>query len=306
MTEHPAVRTADRLLRDATARLGEAGIVSARADAELLLACALDATRADAVRLALLGTELPATAAQRFEELVGRRAGREPLQHLTGWAGFRSLELRVGPGVFVPRPETEVVAGPAVDEARRLAEAGEPPLVVDLCSGSGAIAFAVAAEVPAARVVAVELDEPAVRWSRENLDRLGLGDRVDVRHGDVRLAHRHLLRDLAGEVDVVVSNPPYIPPDAEPVDPEVRDHDPVLALYGGGDDGLEVPAAVVVTAAHLLRPGGLLVMEHAETQAAAARRLAGPPVWDGAHTIPDLTGRPRALVARRGVTHSQP
>jgi len=314
-------RTADGLLREATLRLAASGVATARADAELLLACALgdpDAPgepdepgvarpgRADAVRLSLLGSEVTPRVAERFADLVGRRANREPLQHLTGWAGFRELELRVGPGVFVPRPETEVVACLAVDEARLLAAAGESPLVTDLCSGSGAIAFAVASEVPRARVVGVELDSSAVGWSRDNLARLGLAGRVEVRHGDVRRAHEHVLRELCGEVDVVVSNPPYIPPDAEPVDPEVRDHDPVLALYGGGDDGLEVPAAVIATAAHLLRPGGLLVMEHAETQAAAARRLAVAPVWDGAHTVADLTGRPRALVARRGVTHSQP
>lgn len=200
--------------------------------------------------------------------------------------------------------------------------------MVDLCSGSGAIAFAVAAEVPAARVVALELDPAASAWARRNRDALdpAVAARVDLREGDVRRADRHLLADLAGEVDVVVSNPPYIPPDADPREPEVRDHDPALALYGGGDDGLAVPADVVAAAAGLLRPGGLLVMEHAESQAAAARALAsrGAPAsgggWADVRTVPDLTGRPRALVARRvggpaagrtpaartSVTHSPP
>jgi release factor glutamine methyltransferase len=318
---------AERALREASIRLESAGISSARTDAELLLARALESpatgaerpTRAHVVRLALLGESLPAPVTARFHDLIGRRAAREPLQHLTGWAGFRTFELEVGPGVFVPRPETEVVAGFAVEEARRLAAEGGSPLVVDLCTGSGAIAFAVALEIPSARVVALELDLPALDWARRNRSRLGLDDRVDLRPGDAQRADQVALGDLAGDVDVVVSNPPYIPPDAEPNDPEVRDHDPILALYGGGDDGLAVPGAVVRAAAGLLRPDGLLVMEHAESQARGARALAAPADWRGVTTADDLTGRPRALLARRaprlaapptprasGVTHSQP
>src|SRR6185436_12286543 len=162
---------------------------------------------------------------------------------------FRRLELQVGPGVFVPRAETELVAGWTVAAARSVVEAGGEPLVVDLCTGSGAIALAVADEVPQARVVAVELGADAVAWGARNVERLGLGDRVDLRAGDATRADSGLLADVAGEVDVVAANPPYIPPDAQPVEPEVRDHDPALALCGGGDDGLAVPHAVVATAA---------------------------------------------------------
>lgn len=316
--------TVDEALRLATQVLAAAGIASSRADAELLLAHALDPTgngdRAGVVRLALLGTELSATSDQVYQDLIGRRAARRPLQHLTGWAGFRALQLEVGPGVFVPRPETEVVAGFAIEEAQRLVAQGRVPLVVDLCTGSGAIAFSVADEVPQARVVGLELDRPALDWARVNLAGLGLGDRVELRYGDARRADELVLADLTGEVDIVVSNPPYIPPDAEPTDPEVRDHDPILALYGGGDDGLAVPAAVASAAHGLLRPGGLFVMEHAQSQAPGARALASRALWGEVTTAEDLTGRARALIARKrpavvvapaargqhGVTHSQP
>lgn len=295
------------LLRACSARLAAAGVADPRGDAERLAAHVLGLSRGELAALALRGGGIPEPEqVRRLEQLLGQRADRVPLQHLTGRAGFRRLELRVGPGVFVPRPETEVVAGLAIAEAGTL----ERPLVVDLCTGSGAIAFAVADEVPAARVVALELDPHALAWAEANLAELDLaggpaGDRVELRAGSVVDAGTGPLADLAGQVDVVVANPPYIPPGATPVDPEVRDHDPEPALYGGGPDGLALPRAVVTAAAVLLRPpapdrpGGLLVMEHAETQAAAARALVDGPGWEPARTVPDLTGRPRALVARR-------
>ena len=161
------------------------------------------------------------------------RAARVPLQHLTGQAHFRRLTLAVGPGVFVPRPETEVTAGHAIDAASAL---GPDAVVVDLCTGSGAIALAVKDELPGARVLAVELSDLAHGWAVANRDRLGLD--VEVRLGDATTA----FDDLEGAVDVVVSNPPYIPVGAVPVDPEVRDHDPEVALYGGSADGLADPA----------------------------------------------------------------
>jgi release factor glutamine methyltransferase len=246
---------------------------------------------------AVRGDRLSREQAAGFEELLAQRAARVPLQHLTGRAPFRTLELAVGPGVFVPRPETEVVAGVAIDEAAELARRREAPLVVDLCSGSGALALAVAVEVPAARVVAVELDPMAHAWAARNV--AALAPRVDLRLGDAVRAHEGVLADLAGTVDVVVANPPYIPPGSRPVDPEVADHDPPVALYGGGDDGLAVPRGVVASAAGLLHPGGLLVMEHADGQGPATRGLVGGPGWRDVRTVEDLTGRPRALVARR-------
>jgi release factor glutamine methyltransferase len=290
-------------LKDALAgaqrRLVEAGVPSPAADAHLLAAHALGIPRRDLARRVVLGYVLAAEESSRLAELLAQRADRIPLQHLTGTTGFRNLELAVGPGVFIPRAETELSAGLAVEAASRLVEAGLEPLVVDLCTGSGAIALSVADEVPQARVVAVELDPDAVAWAAENIRRLGLGDRVDLRAGDAVRADAHVLADLAGAVDVLVANPPYIPPDAEPTEPEVRDHDPALALYGGGDDGLATARGVIAAAGKLLRPGGVFVMEHGDQQGAATRALLSGPDWSDVSTQRDLAGRDRALVARK-------
>lgn len=281
-----------QLVEGATRLLEAAGVPSARHDAMALAAFALGAERVDLV----LPPALPDGFSAAYAGLVERRAGREPLQHIVGSTGFRYLRLAVEPGVFVPRPETEVVAGLAVDEAAALVAAGGEPVVVDLGTGSGAIAVAVATEVPASRVVAVDVSPAAVRLATRNAEAAGAHMRVLL--GDVR--DPMLLAELAGGVDVVVANPPYIPPDAEPTQPEVRDHDPDLALYGGGPDGLDVPRAVLAAAARLLRVGGLLVVEHAEVQAAALRAAAtATGAFEDPRTVPDLSGRPRALLARR-------
>ena len=294
------------VLRDTVARLSAAGVPSPRADAELLAAHVLKLSRGEVVAAALRGSRMSPVAAAVLDDAVAARARRVPLQHLTGRAPFRGLELQVGPGVFVPRPETELVAGLAVEEVDRLTARPRPPgmpapLVVDLCTGSGAIALAVAAEVPGVRVVAVELDPQALAWAEHNRAQLcgPVAARVELRAGDAVGADRGVLADLAGEVEVVVANPPYIPAGARPVEPEVAEHDPPGALYGGGEDGLDVPRGVVRAAAALLAPGGLLVMEHADAQGPATRLLAGPPDWTGAVTRTDLAGRPRVLVARR-------
>lgn len=281
MTE---LRTA---VRAAAARLSEAGIASAESDALLLLAHALGVSVGDARKAMVLGGEAPPA----YEELVELRASRLPLQHLTGRAGFRRLELRVGPGVFVPRPETEFVAGLAIKAARA---AGESPVVVDLCTGSGAIALAVKDEVPTADVYAVELGEDAHAWAAQNRSATGLD--ITLVHGDATTA----FPELEGQVDVVVSNPPYIPVGMVPVDPEVRDHDPGLALYGGSADGLSIPLAVAARASALLHPGGVLVMEHADTQGESLpAALARTGLWRDIADHEDLTGRPRATVAVR-------
>jgi release factor glutamine methyltransferase len=282
-----------RAIAEAARRLAEAGIVSARTDAEVLAAHALGVPQRELTSRVALGAPVPAD----YADLVAERARRVPLQHLTGRAGFRGLDLRVGPGVFVPRPETEVVAGLAIEVAA--AVTGHPPLVVDLCAGSGAIALSVAEEVPGAHVVALELEPGAQAWAERNIAAMSLGSRVEFRLGDVAGAAAGVLGDLVGRVDVVAANPPYIPPGQEPVDEEVRAHDPPPALYGGGPDGLRVPAAVVATARELLRADGVLVMEHAENQGRAVRALVASPDWREARTVPDLTGRERALVARR-------
>jgi release factor glutamine methyltransferase len=308
-----------QLLKWAYEELADAGVASPQADAEVLLAHALGVDRSELRRLVVLGREVPDDAAGVFTGLVSRRAAREPLQHLTGVAAFRHLELAVGPGVFVPRPETEEVAQVAIDEAAKVVGEQGSAVVVDLCTGTGAIALAVATEVPGTRVHAVELDKDAHAWAERNVDALSAeaaraGTEADIEPGApperiVRLVKgdaRTALYGIDGQADVVVSNPPYVPSDAVPVDPEVAEHDPAVALYGLGPDGLEVPRGITDAAARLLRPGGLYVMEHAEVQAEAARDMVaaardadGRPVFGEPETRKDLTGRHRMVVARR-------
>ncbi len=270
--------------------LAAAGVEAARAEAEQLAAYVLAVPRG---RLALADGFGPAQR-DRLDALVARRVAREPLQHLVGVAGFRHLELAVGAGVFVPRPETELLAGWGIDHARRLAA----PLVVDLCSGSGAIALAVAQEVPAARVVAVERSPAALSWLRRNAAaRAEAGDRpVEVVAADV--TDPELLADLVGRVDVLLCNPPYVPRSVV-VPPEVADHDPDEAVFGG-TDGLDVIRPVVARAAALLRPGGAIGVEHDDTHATAVPALlAGDGRYERVAEHRDLAGRPRWATASR-------
>jgi release factor glutamine methyltransferase len=280
----PATRV---LLADATRRLHDAGVASPQHDASELLAHVLGTTRP---QLAVV-PEADEEQATAFEVLVRRRAAREPLQHLTGSAAFRYVELAVGPGVFVPRPETEVLAGWAVAQARGVLTTGSAPVVVDLCTGSGAIALSIATEVPEADVHAVELDERAHGWAARNL----AGSAVDLRQGDMAEA----FGDLDGSVDVVVCNPPYIPLEAyESVEAEARDHDPDLALWSG-DDGLDAMRVLERVGARLLRPGGVLGAEHAEVQARSAPGVfVGTGRWSDVRDQLDLAGRPRFVTAR--------
>lgn len=229
-----------------------------------------------------------------FGDLVRRRAERVPLQHLVGSVGFRYIDIEVGPGVFVPRPETEVVAGIAIDRAR---ECGAAPLIVDLCSGSGVIALSVANELPGARVHAVELDPAAVEWLSRNAGRRRqAGDTAVVVHqADVSDA----LAELDGSVDVVVSNPPYVGEDELAlVDPEVRDHDPRLALVAG-DDGLAVIRQVAATAKRLLRAGGWVVVEHSDRQGETAPEVLRQAGFVAVRDERDLTGRPRVAIGQQ-------
>lgn len=234
-----------------------------------------------------------ARAAERFRSGVAQRRAGIPLQHVVGRMWFRGLTLLARPGVFVVRPETESVAGEAVAAARAVHEGGAGALVVDLCTGSGAIALAVATEVPGSRVVAVDLDPAAVDLARANVDAVAPG-RVRVVHGDAMSA----LAGLQGSVDVVVSNPPYVPGSRAPTQREAL-ADPDVALFGGGEDGLVVPRGIVHRSAALLRPGGVLVVEHAESQAAPMRAFAQQEGFTGVRTGRDLAGRERMLLARR-------
>jgi release factor glutamine methyltransferase len=279
------------LLREAVDALTAAGVPDPRIDAELLLGFVLDSSRGRVQSLEITGAPVNDADAERMRELVLRRAAREPLQHITGRAPFRSLELAVGPGVFVPRPETEQVAQFAIDALR--AVASPAPIAVDLGTGSGAIALALATEVPHATVYAVEKSPDAHRWAARNFAEAGvvnatlvLGDLADALH------------ELDGTVSLVASNPPYIPREAVPRDPEVRLYDPELALYGG-EDGLDVVRALSATAARLLHPGGTLVLEHGELQGAAIRALLRADGWNAVATHRDFTTRDRATVAVR-------
>jgi release factor glutamine methyltransferase len=290
-------RTLREAVRAASRDLAAAGIEQADVDAVALAAHALRTTTGEVHKLMVLGAEAPAglEAMEVLEALVAERARRVPLQHLTGRAAFRHLELSVGPGVFVPRPETEVVADLAVPLLLDLADRERrAPVVVDLCTGSGALALSLKHEVPSASVHAVELSDLAHAWAVRNRDYLGLD--VEMVLGDATTA----FAELEGEVDVVVSNPPYIPVGAVPNDPEVRDHDPDVALYGGSADGLRIPLEVAARAARLLRPGGVLLMEHADVQGRSLpAALRGSGAWAGVEDHPDLAGRPRVTRAVR-------
>jgi release factor glutamine methyltransferase len=277
------------LLTDAARRLADAGVESARVDADLLLAHVLGVPRSRLLTL----DELPEADAVRFGALIDQRADRVPLQHLTGRAPFRYLELAVGPGVFVPRPETEQLAGWVLEQLEGI----PAPVVVDLGAGSGALALSVAHEHPGARVTAVERDPGAIAWTRHNaLARVAAGDTpVGVVEGD--MTDPALLAELDGRVTVVVSNPPYVPEDAV-LPREVAEHDPPLALWGG-PDGLDVVRGMLAVAARLLHEGGWLGIEHADQQGgsvpAVVRAHGG---FTDVEDHPDLAGRPRFTTAR--------
>lgn len=272
------------VVRAAARRLARAGVESAGTDAELLAGYVLGVPRG---RLALARFD-PAGLA-RYEQLVDERARRTPLQYLTGTAPFRHLDIPVGPGVFVPRPETELLVDWGLAHLRG---AGQPALVVDLCSGSGAIALAVAQEAAGSRVVAVELD--AVEWLRRNVAALGLP--VEVRAGDV--TDPAVTGDLDSSVDLVLCNPPYVPA-GTPVPPEVGEHDPGVAVFGGVD-GLAVIRPVIARVAALLRPGGAVGIEHDDSQGEAVPALFGASgAYQDIELHHDLAGRPRFTTARR-------
>ena len=272
-----------QVLAHATAALAQ--VPSPRVDAELLAAHLLyDGSRSRLQHAALMGERLTPAQVAEYEALIARRASREPLQHITGRAPFYRLELSVGPGVFVPRPETELLVEEALG-VLRLTEKTNAPRVVDLCTGSGAIAAAVKSELPNAQVFAVELSEEAIPYARKNLEPLG----VHLVQGDALTA----LTELAGTIDAVLSNPPYIPPANVPADPEAALHDPDMALYGGGEDGMQMPTAIAARAYELLAPGGFFMMEHDDTQEEAVAELLARVGFERCYPVRDLNGRPR-------------
>jgi release factor glutamine methyltransferase len=273
----------------ASARLAEAGVDSPRADAEQIAAYVHGVPRTELHRVP--DTEFN----PRFWDEIGRREAREPLQHITGHAYFRYLDLEVGPGVFVPRPETEVMTGWVIDRLREMDVA--EPVVTDLGAGSGAIALAIAQEVPRSLVHAVEVDPLARAWAQRNVERLAAASphttgRVML-HGD---DFASALADLDGSVDLVVSNPPYIPWGAS-VPPEVGEYDPATALWGG-HDGLDAVRVVEQTARRLLRRGGIVAVEHGAPQGAAVYWVfAEERGWRDQRNHRDLAGRDRFVTA---------
>ncbi|WP_424445490.1 peptide chain release factor N(5)-glutamine methyltransferase [Microbacterium sp. CH-015] len=283
------------LLRAATDTLAAAGVPTPDVDAELVAGHVFGLSRGELAAASLRGDAAgdggrDAGDLAAFAELIERRAAREPLQHLTGTAPFRHLELRVGPGVFVPRPETEMVAQLAIDALRATADA--EPIAVDLGTGSGAIALAMATEVPHARVHAAENSVDAFIWAKENFARIAPHARLAF----IDLAEA--FGELDGTVSVLVSNPPYVPAAAIPRDPEVRFWDPPAALYGGAD-GLDVVRTLSRVGLRLLRPGGTLVIEHGEWQGEPIRELLAADGWRATATHPDLTTRDRATTGIR-------
>jgi release factor glutamine methyltransferase len=269
------------LLREAAGQLRTAGVDSPRTDSELLLAHVLEVDRG---RLYLLD-EIDAVQAERYQSVVTRRAAREPLQHITGSAWFLDLDLQVGPGVFIPRPETEVLAQWGIDGIAGM----ERPTVVDLCSGSGALALALARARQDAVVYAVEVSPDALIW----LGRNAFGTRVRIVPADIR--DPDLLAEIHGQVDLVLCNPPYVPA-AQRVPPEVR-ADPPLALFAGVD-GLDLIPAVAELAAALLRDGGRVGVEHDESHPDEVARIFERHFRE-VRGLPDLGGRPRFTTATK-------
>jgi release factor glutamine methyltransferase len=276
-------------LEFATDKFSAAGVLSPSVDAELLGCFILEIDRSELTLLAIDNQSFPENRLSEFLDAVRRREKREPLQHITGLAPFRHLELEVGPGVFIPRPETEQLVDLAIEKLQKV----NSPLIVDLCSGSGAIAIALSTELESSTVYAVELSSEAFEYLTRNFQRYGL-DTKTLRNENLTNA----LDELQGKVDLIVSNPPYIPDASVPIDLEVKLHDPSIALYGG-EDGLEVIRQISTRALYLLGPGGQLVLEHANTQAPAIGELLLSEGWQEIVSSQDLTGKNRMISAVR-------
>ena len=276
----PGLRSA---IDSATTQLADAGIDSARYDAEELAAHVVGTERG---RLPLVDSP-DDTFFDRYHDVVAARSRRVPLQHLTGTAAFGPLTLSVGPGVFIPRPETESILEWVT--AQYLPAAS---VIVDVCTGSGALALAVSRRWPDARVLGIDDSDAALHYARAN----SVGTAVELLRVDVTVAG--VLPELDGQVDLVVSNPPYVPDGAE-LEPEVLDHDPAHAVFGG-PDGMAVIDAVVRLAARWLRPGGWFAVEHDDTTSAlTCDRLSATGLFDSVVARTDLTGRPRFVTGRR-------
>jgi release factor glutamine methyltransferase len=292
------MKQAVELLHDATDILVQAGIDSAHVDASLLLASVMKVERSQLSPFA----EIPVVEEATFSELVHQRAKRIPLQHITGEAHFRHITLKVGAGVFVPRPETELLVEAGIEA---LCEIDSPRMAIDLCAGSGAIALSLACEVANTTVFAIEQSSDAFTWLERNVEAHHaqlekVSSKVVCIQGDA--TDLALLAELAGIIDVVLSNPPYIPDAMIPRDPEARDHDPAMALFGG-PDGLDVARGVARVAQMLLKPGGMFGMEHADVQGESVPELLDEiGGWSQVTDHLDYNKLPRFTTAIRSVT----
>lgn len=335
----PITSSVDTLIRRASSILRDAGIDTPEHDAKLLLAEACGVELRDVDKALVMGYDLVRlipdeeretasgdasrvmSVTSEFHTMVIRRARREPLQYIVGHAPFRYLDLEVGPGVFIPRPETEVVVQKGLDwlssrrAARKETEAKACGFrVVDLCAGSGAIGLSIVTETDDTEVWAVELNDRTASWTQRNAQAVtgayGISANLGMEFDDGSAHSRyHLVRgdatapftlaELDGTVDLVVTNPPYVPESDIPEQPEVRNYDPTLALYGGSLDGLKIPRLIIDRATTLLTSDGALVMEHDIAQGVSLVQYALSQGFHEACTGTDWTGRPRYLFAQR-------
>lgn len=299
-----------QVLRDAVKKLESAGVESAEYDARLLLAKACGVSLAELNKALILGdlTDFSPDYANKYSDFVSRRASREPLQHIVGRAPFRYLDLQVGKGVFVPRPETEIVVEAGLDWLRE--SHVSKPTVVDLCAGSGAIGLSIATEVADAQVWAVEKSPEAFKYLQKNFEEtakkwenIQISSRYHAVLADATKSHisdlTPELHAICGKVDLVITNPPYVPESQVPEQVEVREYDPPVALYGGSADGLLIPEQIMRAAFALLKPGGVMVMEHDISQGDALKKYAESVGFSRARVGNDLTGRPRYTFAEK-------
>lgn len=304
--------TVFELVRSASAMLRASGVDTPEHDAKLLAAEVFGVDLQTVDKAMLMGSETSELAKQgakqsgedaalkRFHTMVDRRSKREPLQHITGHAPFRYLDLKVGPGVFIPRQETELVVQEGVDWITKRGMYSAK--VVDLCAGSGAIGLSFVTEVPGSEVWAVEKSEQTAQWTRVNLNETAKKYPSIASNYHLEIAdatQTPTLNQLDGTIDIVLTNPPYVPLADIPQQPEVRDYDPDLALYGGSADGTLIPERIIARAAKLLKNGGLLVMEHDITQGERLSAFALSYGFSNVMVHNDYTGRPRYMTAKK-------
>ncbi|MCB4901320.1 peptide chain release factor N(5)-glutamine methyltransferase [Bifidobacterium pseudocatenulatum] len=304
--------TVFELVRSASAMLRASGVDTPEHDAKLLAAEVFGVDLQTVDKAMLMGSETSELAKQgakqsgedaalkRFHTMVDRRSKREPLQHITGHAPFRYLDLKVGPGVFIPRQETELVVQEGVDWITKYGMYSAK--VVDLCAGSGAIGLSFVTEVPGSEVWAVEKSEQTAQWTRVNLNETAKKYPSIASNYHLEIAdatQMPTLNQLDGTIDIVLTNPPYVPLADIPQQPEVRDYDPDLALYGGSADGTLIPERIIARAAKLLKNGGLLVMEHDITQGERLSAFALSYGFSNVMVHNDYTGRPRYMTAKK-------